>query len=434
MKKKVIAVMIVAVIGTAAFAANAPDCVACHTQKKITGSAIRDWKLSKHSKNGVSCDSCHLTGDQTKKTSACEANGVVRAVQGKTCGACHDEQFAQFGKSKHAAAWVAMDAMPTTNTQPHAIMDGMKGCGGCHRVGYDTGRCDSCHTRHLFSAAEARRPEACATCHMGFDHPQWEMYSTSKHGAIYQQTAAKTNWETPLKDWYSEAATAYPEFPRAPTCAFCHMPAGNHGVKTSWGFLALRLPEDDKDWMADRATILQALGVLDKDGKPTARLDLVKAGDVARLTKEEWQERRDQMIGQCSKCHAPTFAKEELQKGDEIIKASDKLMAEAIREVYGLYKDGILPEPKDRPFSVDVLRFYEVEHPIEQKLYVMLMEHRMRTFQGAFHMNPDYQHWYGWAEMKRDLAEIKSEASAIRKEHAKAAPVPAHKPAAVKKS
>jgi hypothetical protein len=49
----------------------------------------------------------------------------------------------------------------------------------------------------------------------------------------------------------------------------------------------------------------------------------------------------------------------------------------------------------------------------------MLMEHRMRTFQGAFHMNPDYQHWYGWAEMKRDLSEIKAEAAQIRRDHAK---------------
>lgn len=31
----------------------------------------------------------------------------------------------------------------------------------------------------------------------------------------------------------------------------------------------------------------------------------------------------------------------------------------------------------------------------------------MRTFQGAFHGNPDYALWYGWSEMVRDLAEIK---------------------------
>jgi hypothetical protein len=395
------------------------DCIGCHTAKGITGSAIRDWKQSKHASQGVGCAECHQRAEKSKRSSACEAPGVVRAVPGEVCASCHGDQFNEFQHSKHALAWVAMEAMPTTKDQPVPIMDGLKGCGGCHRVGLETGRCDSCHTRHLFSAAEARRPEACATCHMGFDHPQWEMYSTSKHGILYEQNGDRWDWNVPLGDWFKDPGKGDASTPRSPTCAFCHMPGGNHGVKTAWGFLAVRLPEDDPAWMADRAEILKALGVLDKDGKPTARLDVVKAGDVARLSKETWQVERDRMLGQCEKCHAPSFAKEELQKGDEIVKASDHLMAEAIREVNGLYRDRVLPEPKGRPSSVDVLRFYEVENPIEQKLYVMLMEHRMRTIQGAFHMNPDYQHWYGWAEMKRDLAEIKAEAKELRQQHAR---------------
>ena len=62
------------------------------------------------------------------------------------------------------------------------------------------------------------------------------------------------------------------------------MQDGNHEVRTAWGFLAVRLPmPEDKQWAADRVTILQALGVLDPDGKPTARLDVVKAADFARL-------------------------------------------------------------------------------------------------------------------------------------------------------
>ena len=88
--------------------------------------------------------------------------------------------------------------MPTFHMQPMALMDGMKGCGGCHKIGIKTdveikelrkqggqfgvASCDSCHTRHLFSKKEAQQPQACQTCHMGIDHPQWEMYSSSKHG------------------------------------------------------------------------------------------------------------------------------------------------------------------------------------------------------------------------------------------------------------
>jgi hypothetical protein len=43
----------------------------------------------------------------------------------------------------------------------------------------------------------------------------------------------------------------------------------------------------------------------------------------------------------------------------------------------------------------------------------------MRTYQGAFHLNPDYLHWYGWAEMRKDLAEIKAEARRLRQEYKK---------------
>ncbi len=189
---------------------------------------------------------------------------------------------------------------------------------------------------------------------------------------------------------------------------------------TSWGFLALRLPEDDKDWMNDRVAILQALGVLDDAGKPTARLDLVKAGKVARLTKEEFQKERDKMITVCAQCHGRSYATAQLDAGDRVVRDADKIMAEAIREVQALYKDGILSKPADWTFAPDLLQFYEAKSSIEQDLYVMFLEYRMRAFQGAFHMNPDYMHWYGWAPMKETLRKIRDEAEKLRAEKASA--------------
>ena len=44
----------------------------------------------------------------------------------------------------------------------------------------------------------------------------------------------------------------------------------------------------------------------------------------------------------------------------------------------------------------------------------MFLENRMRAFQGAFHANPDYMHWYGWAPMKEKLRKIKAEAETLR--------------------
>ena len=337
----------------------------------------------------------------------------------ETCAPCHEQRVAQFKKGKHAAAWAAMNAMPTVHWQPMELIEGMKGCGGCHKIGlkseqeikdlkkggsgFGVASCDACHTRHTFSVTEARQPQACQTCHMGFDHPQWEMFSGSKHGVRFLLKQAKV----------------IPADSAAPTCQTCHMQQGNHEVRTAWGFLAVRLPmPEDKQWTADRAAILQALGVLDPDGKPTARLDVVKAADVARLTQEAWQKERDKMLKTCNQCHSMNFAKGELAKGDQMIKNADHLMAEGIRTVAALYKDGILPKPKNYAYPFpDLLTFNDAPTPIEQQLFVMYLEHRMRAFQGTFHANPDYALWYGWNEMQRDLVEIKAMAEDMRRVH-----------------
>jgi hydroxylamine dehydrogenase len=390
--------------------AMADVCVDCHT--KLTPHIVKDWQLSKHAKNKIECTECH--GDQHKTV-----NDAAKAKipTPETCAPCHEQRVAQFKKGKHAKAWAAMKAMPTVHWQPMELIEGMKGCGGCHKIGLKTEQeikdlkkdgsgfgvasCDGCHTRHTFSVVEARQPQACQTCHMGFDHPQWEMFSGSKHGVRFLLKQMKI----------------LPADSAAPTCQTCHMQQGNHEVRTAWGFLAVRLPmPEDKQWAADRATILQALGVLDPEGKPTARLDVVKAADLARMTQEDWQKERDKMLQTCNQCHSMNFAKGELAKGDQMIKNADHLMAEAIRTIAGLYKDGIIPKPKSYAYPFpDLLTFNDAPTPIEQQLFVMYLEHRMRAFQGTFHANPDYALWYGWNEMQRDLVEIKAMAEDMRR-------------------
>ena len=131
-------------------------------ERNITGSAIRDWQLSKHSEKGVACANCHIPVKEASPgimstASACEDKRVRRRVSPRNCAVCHPGKFEQFSQGKHSVAWGTMISMPTTAMQPHALIEGMKGCGGCHRVGLDEGKCDSCHTRHRFNPAEARR-------------------------------------------------------------------------------------------------------------------------------------------------------------------------------------------------------------------------------------------------------------------------------------
>ena len=45
-------------------------------------------------------------------------------------------------------------------------------------------------------------------------------------------------------------------------------------------------------------------------------------------------------------------------------------------------------------------RFHDAPTVVEQKLFVMFLEHPLRTFK-AFHASPDYALWFGWSDAAR---------------------------------
>ncbi|MCK5619197.1 MAG: cytochrome C, partial [Candidatus Krumholzibacteria bacterium] len=173
--QRIISVLIIVAFAGAAFAAD-DDCIECHT--KITPNIVEDWKLSVHFGEDITCEDCHGDGHENESDVS-----KVLTVTAQTCADCHDTQFAQFSKGKHALGWASYRAMPTTHALPLSLTEGMKGCGGCHKIGLKTDEeiaslkaqgsvfghasCDACHTRHTFSVKEAREPQACQTCHMG---------------------------------------------------------------------------------------------------------------------------------------------------------------------------------------------------------------------------------------------------------------------------
>ena len=415
----------VAMAGQAEKKAESTACIECHT--KISPGQVQDWKVSKHAEEEIGCADCHGADHKTK-------DDWKKAVlpDEKVCAECHEDQFEQFSKGKHNFGWTSLNAIPATHMAPDELIEGGRGCGGCHNMGikteaqkeeqrkkgyrYQNNSCDECHTRHTFSKKEAQNPRACQQCHMGYDHPQWEMWSSSKHG----------------ERWFAKQGGFLPEGAAAPTCQDCHMPDGDHENHTAWGFLGVRLPlPKDEQAAADRVTILKALGVLDPEtGKPTPILDAVKAVDMARLSQEAWEKERNKMLKTCTKCHSENYVREQLEMGDAIMSKADRLMAEAIETVAALYKDGIIEKPEGYPHNYPfLLTFMHTNGAawdkdldklsyIDQVLVQMYMKHRMRAYQAFFHVNPDYAYWYGWNEMTKDLGEIKELARSLRAQHA----------------
>ncbi len=434
------------------------DCVGCHVS--VTPGIVKQHLDSKHAQpkigeDEVRCHDCH--GDEH---TTMDDYALAEMPTLDTCSTCHKKQSRQLTEGKHNLAWLAMKSQIAWHGQPGSITEtGYRGCSGCHKIGdksltgvsqgnsgavghdngeemakyrYGNAQCDACHTRHTFKVSEAKDPRACSNCHMGFDHPQWEMYSTSKHGIIW-------------------AIEGHEEDARAPTCQACHMMEGSHDVKTPWGFLALRIPtkenvlalidvapslkeqltslaavlpsghfmdlDDDPGWTFDRALILQAAGILDENLQPTERFtEIVVQGQAAR-GPEEFNELRVKMKANCNKCHSMSFIDQHFLASDQIVKEADHEFAKAIQAVQGLYRDGILIKPEGWKYAPDLLQYYDAKTMIEQELYLIMLEYRQRTFQGAFHVNNDYMHWYGWAPLKTAVNTILEEEKRLRAEH-----------------
>ena len=367
-------------------------CVTCH--QGITPGLVKGHLAGGMGKAGVDCADCHGT-EHTDADSFSKAK--IPGVE--TCGRCHPKQTKQFKGGKHALGWAAMAGMPVTAMQPKAAIEGLKGCGGCHKVGvqdpnspvqsrYGNG-CNSCHTGHTFSKAEARHPQACTPCHQGASYIQYDAWSRSKHGVIYAIEG---------------------DSGRAPTCQTCHMQKGDHAVITAWGELALLTDKHDAQWARYRTAIFKYLHALDAQGKPTPGLDAILSAKMLRGSLEQWTAEREKMIRTCSQCHGRNFARQNLEDTDRMLKEADKLVAQAIETVADLYRRGILRAEKGQPAYPNLGVLYEARTPIEQDLYRMIIDQRGVLVHGAFHMDPCFVTWEGQAALKQSLLSIRQQA------------------------
>jgi hydroxylamine dehydrogenase len=226
---------------------EAQACLGCH--KSQMPGITKDWQDSKHAANGVDCWSCHRAANKPDRADAFYHNGyrIVTLVTPQDCAACHSNEAAEFQASRHANAATFIGSLD--NILGEIIGGGPAADSGCHQChGSDLskttagvlqasawpntgvgrlnpdgskGTCTACHSRHVFSVAQARQPEICAKCHLGPDHPQMEIWQESKHGIRYTEaalTGQDMNLNAPAGQWLPGR-----DYSAGPTCATCHM-------------------------------------------------------------------------------------------------------------------------------------------------------------------------------------------------------------------
>jgi len=406
---------------------NRDDCVVCH--KAINPLLVKAWESSTHAdfskllpyQEDFLREIRETLGKEITEVSCIDCHGGVGAERiehakdlmmpvSKLCGECHKRELEEFeservgipdwpeGRESHAKSYDA-----GLDTDIWAAMDKniVQGCDMCHNIQH---KCDSCHTRHAFRVSEARRPEACSTCHNGPDHPDIEDYTNSKHGTIYKIEGHQWDWNKPLKDYSAPA----------PTCAFCHM----------------RFKGKFTHNMAQKAIMGEGDVLFYNNlfaNPPIKPSEYINNNPELLSRREEW-------VKTCRLCHSGNFSKEYLTSMDL---ASDSVFV-YVKESYELLKTlyeekALYPMPENRPHAPAPVKekwpetlggFYgefwaKDNNPsrIEKDFLYLWENDAFLIRKGMAHVNPNAFTYISWSNMLKKYIDMQSEAATLRRLH-----------------
>ncbi|PLX40659.1 MAG: hydroxylamine oxidoreductase [Deltaproteobacteria bacterium] len=358
--------LIACMLATVSFA---DKCTSCH-EKKNPGLFLQ-WKNSAHGENGIGCIDCHEADPADVDAFKHNGSTIATLVTPKDCAKCHEQEEKETSASYHAHAGEILASADAylahaAGGEPVAIT----GCEVCHggkiKIDPDSpnklspkswpnsgigrlnpdgskGSCNACHSRHSFSAAQARQPENCGKCHLGPDHPQKEIYEESKHGIAYYANINKMALDN--DEWVVGR-----DYYEAPTCATCHMSATadqpithDVGNRISW---PLRPP--------------------------------------VSKNKDNWEAKRQNMQDVCLNCHQSRFVEGHYYQYDALVRLYNEKFAKPAGEIIKLVKEENLLESA-ASFS----------NTIEWEYWELWHHEGRRARMGAAMMGPDYTWWHG---------------------------------------
>lgn len=356
------------------------ECVVCHA--RTTPAIVTQYGHSSMAADDVACTDCHEVDSGYPGSVEHEGTWVLPSPSSAMCKKCHQNEVAQYSISRHGLpAYVAFagaqELSPDLMAQYLRVSEGQPdpdrarndlyhiegpevtrfACEFCHNIGKpaadgSVGECQQCHLRHEFSLEQARKPETCNACHIGPDHPQFEIYQESPHGIAYATMGEAWNWGAEPGTLNSE------DFPAA-TCAICHM-SGFGGQSTTHD-------------VGERLTWFLFASVSER--------------------RPSWQDNQIRMKGVCGECHNSNFIDAFYEDGDALVGAINEWVLQSREIIKPLQDNGLMTaEPFDEP--IDFV-FFELWH------------HWGRTAKfGAWMQGPDYTQWHGAYELLSDLAEL----------------------------
>ena len=371
-------------------------CIECH---KIENPALYEqWGASKHYRAKIACFECHHAEEGDKDAYMHHDELIAVLVTPKDCSRCHEKEVTEFAGSHHSKAGRILGSLDNVLAEVVEGNKGMKtpgfpngvssaavnGCWQCHgsevkvlpggegkldpatwpntgigRLNPDgsEGSCSACHSRHAFSAAQARRPDNCGKCHMGPDHPQKEIYEESKHGIAFVANIDKMNLESPK--WIVGE-----DYSAAPTCATCHMSQTKTQPVTH--DIGMRISWNNRPAVSVRPEVSDAK--MNLPGK-----------DVP------WTRRRANMQDVCMNCHNKHWVENWYVQYDSLIELYNEKFAKPGLALYAASKP--LMKPVKFGNKLDFI-WFEIWH-----------HEGRRARHGASMMGPDYTHWHGTYEI-----------------------------------
>jgi len=331
-----------------------------------------------------------------------EGAEIVTGVSPRTCALCHEKEAEQFYNSRHSSAAHFIGSIDNFLGRfvegPAAANNGCQQCHGSvvrvskssennnpplyssdswpntgmGRVNPDGswGSCSACHSRHEFSAELARRPENCGKCHMGPDHPQFEIFNESKHGIAYRKNERLMNLDLPGGKWVLGK-----DYAQAPTCSTCHMgPVAPHG-----NYPGLDITHETGariSWTLRPKISNQPKGIIAKDGT---------------VILKDPEGRRADMKQVCLTCHSKNWINDFYVQFDQAVSLYNNKYGKPAVAIYNFLKEENIIDDVPMNEEMDYL-FFEIWH-----------HEGRRARHGASMMGPDYVQWHGFYELSRNF-------------------------------